>query len=30
MLCGVFELEFPGRLPQRAVDEALLALNATA
>ena len=28
MLCGVFELEFPGRLPQRAVDEALLALDA--
>jgi hypothetical protein len=26
MLCGVFELEFPGCLPQRAVDEALLAL----
>jgi hypothetical protein len=29
MLCDVFDLEFPGRLPQRAVDEALLALNAT-
>lgn len=28
MLCGVFELEFPGRLPQGAVDEALLALDA--
>jgi hypothetical protein len=28
MLCGVFELEFPGRLPQQAVDDALLALDA--
>jgi|LauGreDrversion4_2_1035121.scaffolds.fasta_scaffold01430_8 hypothetical protein len=28
MLCGVFELEFPGRLPQRAMDEALRALDA--
>jgi hypothetical protein len=28
MLCGVFALEFPGRLPQRAVDEALLELDA--
>lgn len=27
MLCGVFELEFPGRLPQQAVDDALLALD---
>jgi len=29
MLCGVFELEFPGRMPRRAVDEALRALDAT-
>jgi hypothetical protein len=28
MICGVFELEFPGRLHQRAVDKALLALDA--
>jgi len=28
MLCAVFELEFPGRMPQRAVDEALRALDA--
>jgi hypothetical protein len=28
MLCGVFELEFPGRLPQSAVDEALRSLDA--
>lgn len=29
MLCDVFELHFPGRLPQQAVDEALLALSKT-
>jgi len=28
MLCGVFELEFPGRMPQRAVEQALRALDA--
>jgi hypothetical protein len=27
MLCGVFELEFPGRLPQRAVEQALQSLG---
>ena len=29
MLCDVFELHFPGRLPQHIVDEALLALSKT-
>jgi len=28
MLCGVFELEFPGRLPQHTVEQALRALDA--
>jgi len=27
MLCGVFELEFPGRLPQQAVEQALQTLS---
>ena len=30
MLCGVFEHEFPGRLPQPAVEQAMQALSANA